>query len=213
MTMNSSNSFTPALQTESLPVMESFYTLQGEGFHQGKAAYFIRLAGCDVGCTWCDVKESWDLSAHPRVLIKDIVDGASMHPGKLAVVTGGEPLMHDLGSLTERLFRAGFNTHLETSGAWPLSGEWDWICLSPKKFRAPLPEILPLANELKIVVYNKTDLQWAEEWAARVPPGCKLFLQPEWSRTEQSTPMIIDYIKQNPKWEFSLQLHKYIHVP
>ena len=204
---------TPDLQTESLPVMEAFYTLQGEGFHQGKAAYFIRLGGCDVGCTWCDVKESWDASAHPKVMIKDIVDGASMHPGRLAVVTGGEPLMHDCNRLTERLFRAGFNTHLETSGAWPLSGEWDWICLSPKKFRAPLPEILPLANELKIVVYNKSDFEWAEEWAARVAPGCKLFLQPEWSRTEESTPMIIDYIKQNPKWEFSLQLHKYIHVP
>ncbi len=207
------NSPTPNLQTESLPVMEAFYTLQGEGFHQGKAAYFIRLGGCDVGCVWCDVKESWDASAHPKVSIKDIVDGASMHPGRLAVVTGGEPLMHDCNRLTERLFKAGFNTHLETSGAWPLSGEWDWICLSPKKFRAPLPEILPLANELKIVVYNKSDLPWAEEWAAQTAPGCKLFLQPEWSRTEESTPMIIDYIKEHPHWEFSLQLHKYIHVP
>jgi 7-carboxy-7-deazaguanine synthase len=131
----------------------------------------------------------------------------------LVVVTGGEPLMHDCKTLTERLYKAGFNTHIETSGAWPLSGEWDWICLSPKKFKAPRPEILPLANELKIIVYNKTDLQWAEQWAALTTPGCKLFLQPEWSKTDESTPLIIDYIKQHPQWEFSLQLHKYIRVP
>jgi 7-carboxy-7-deazaguanine synthase len=200
-------------QAETLPVMEAFYTLQGEGYHQGKAAYFIRLGGCDVGCSWCDVKDSWDGGAHPQVSITDIVDGASLHPGRLAVVTGGEPLMHDCSRLTERLYKAGFNTHIETSGAYPLSGEWDWICLSPKKFKAPRPEILPLANELKIVIYNKTDFEWAEQWAALTTPGCKLFLQPEWSKTEESTPLIIDHIKQNPKWEFSLQLHKYIHVP
>jgi 7-carboxy-7-deazaguanine synthase len=198
---------------ESLPVMESFYTLQGEGFHQGKAAYFIRLGGCDVGCVWCDVKESWDADKHPRISIPEIVAGALVHPGRLAVITGGEPLMHDCTGLTDQLYRAGFVTHIETSGAWPLSGEWDWICLSPKKFKAPLPEILPLANELKVVIYNRADFEWAEEWATRVAPSCKLFLQPEWSKSSVITPLIIDYIKANPRWEFSLQLHKYIHVP
>jgi 7-carboxy-7-deazaguanine synthase len=193
--------------------MEAFYTLQGEGFHQGRAAYFIRLGGCDVGCSWCDVKDSWDAGAHPRLSIEEIVAGASAHPGRLAVVTGGEPLMHDCSALTDRLYRAGFHTHIETSGAHPLSGEWDWICLSPKKFMAPRPEILPLANELKIVIYNKTDFEWAEQWAALTVPGCKLFLQPEWSKSETITPLIIDYIKEHPQWEFSLQLHKYIHVP
>jgi 7-carboxy-7-deazaguanine synthase len=200
-------------QVGNLPVMEAFYTIQGEGFHQGKAAYFIRLGGCDVGCVWCDVKESWDASAHPKISIREIVAGASGHPGRLAVITGGEPLMHDCTELTNQLYQAGFSTHIETSGAWPLSGEWDWICLSPKKFKAPLPEILPLVNELKVVVYNKSDLDWAEQWASRVAPGCKLFLQPEWSRSDSATPLIIDYIKNNPQWEFSLQLHKYIHVP
>ena len=198
---------------DSLPVMESFYTLQGEGFHQGKAAYFIRLGGCDVGCVWCDVKESWDAGKHPRIPIPDIVAGAVAHPGRLAVVTGGEPLMHDCTALTDELSRSGFTTHIETSGAYPLSGEWDWICLSPKKFKAPLPEILPLANELKVVIYNSTDFEWAEEWAALVAPSCKLFLQPEWSKSSVVTPLIIGYIKDNPRWEFSLQLHKYIQVP
>jgi organic radical activating enzyme len=193
--------------------MESFYTLQGEGFHQGKAAYFIRLGGCDVGCTWCDVKESWDAEKHPRISIPDIIAGAVAHPGRLAVVTGGEPLMHNCTELTDQLYQAGFATHIETSGAWPLSGEWDWICLSPKKFKAPLPEILPLANELKVVIFNRTDFEWAEQWAARVSPGCRLFLQPEWSKSEALTPLIVDYIKANPQWEFSLQLHKYIRVP
>ncbi|MES1160592.1 MAG: 7-carboxy-7-deazaguanine synthase QueE [Bacteroidota bacterium] len=196
-----------------LPVMEAFYTIQGEGFHKGKAAYFIRLGGCDVGCVWCDVKESWDASAHPRLSITEIVDAAGAHPGRLAVVTGGEPLMHNCTELTGQLHQQGFLTNIETSGAWPLSGEWDWICLSPKKFKAPLPEILPLANELKIVIYNKSDFEWAEQWAARVSPHCKLFLQPEWSKSALATPLIIDYIKDNPKWEFSLQLHKYIQVP
>src|SRR5579859_1422592 len=154
-----------------LPVMEQFYTLQGEGFHEGKAAYFIRLGGCDVGCVWCDVKESWDAGKHPRRLVEELVAEASEHPGRLAVITGGEPLMHDCTELTGALRRAGFATHIETSGAWPLSGEWDWICLSPKKFKAPLPEIVPRANELKVVIYNKTDFSWAEQWAALTSPG------------------------------------------
>lgn len=196
-----------------LPVMESFYTLQGEGFHQGKAAFFIRLAGCDVGCVWCDVKDSWDASRHPRRDIADLVAEASASPGRIAVITGGEPLMHDCTQLTEALHHAGFATHIETSGAWPLSGRWDWICLSPKKFKAPLPGIPPLAGELKIVIYNPSDFAWAEQWAAQTGPDCRLFLQPEWSRSSVVTPLIIDYIKKHPKWEFSLQLHKYIHVP
>jgi organic radical activating enzyme len=196
-----------------LPVMESFYTLQGEGFHQGKAAFFIRLAGCDVGCVWCDVKESWDAGKHPHRTVDALVAEASAYPGRIAVITGGEPLMHDCSELTRALRGAGFSTHIETSGAWPLTGEWDWICLSPKKFKAPLSGVPPVAHELKCIVYNKSDLDWAEQWAARVSPGCRLFLQPEWSRSTIVTPMIIDYIKTHPQWEFSLQLHKYIHVP
>ncbi|HEY4107470.1 7-carboxy-7-deazaguanine synthase QueE [Puia sp.] len=196
-----------------LPVMESFYTLQGEGFHQGRAAFFIRLGGCDVGCVWCDVKESWDADKHPRLSVEELVASAGEHPGRLVVITGGEPLMHDCTGLTRELHRAGFATHVETSGAWPLSGEWDWICLSPKKFKAPLPGIVSLANELKVVIYNRSDFEWAEQWAARTSPACRLFLQPEWSKSATVTPLIIDYIKAHPRWEFSLQLHKYIHVP
>ena len=196
-----------------LPVMESFYTLQGEGFHEGKAAYFIRLGGCDVGCVWCDVKESWDAGRHPRRRVEELVAEASAYPGRLVVITGGEPLMHDCSELTGALRRVGFATHIETSGAWPLSGEWDWICFSPKKFKAPVPEIPPIANELKVVIFNKSDFAWAERWAERVSPGCRLYLQPEWSKFAQVTPLIVEYIKANPKWAFSLQLHKYIHVP
>jgi 7-carboxy-7-deazaguanine synthase len=193
--------------------MEAFYTLQGEGYHQGRAAYFIRLGGCDVGCVWCDVKESWDAGRHPQIPVDRIVAEAQAHPGRLAVITGGEPLLHPLGELTEALHRAGFRTHLETSGSSPLSGEWDWICLSPKKFKAPLAEILPLAHELKVVVFNKSDFSWAESFAARVDPSCRCYLQPEWGKSPEVTPLIIEYIKENPGWELSLQLHKYIHVP
>lgn len=196
-----------------LPVMEAFYTIQGEGFHQGKAAYFIRLGGCDVGCVWCDVKESWDGSRYPQIEIDTIISGAMQHQGRIAVVTGGEPLMHNCRLLTDALHKAGFNTNIETSGAYALSGEWDWICLSPKKFKPPLPGILEAADELKVVIYNKTDFDWAEKYALLVSPKCKLYLQPEWERSPQMTPLIIEYIKSNPKWEFSLQLHKYIHVP
>ena len=196
-----------------LPVMESFYTLQGEGFHQGKAAWFIRLGGCDVGCVWCDVKESWDVSKHPVKPVSDIVNDAMNHPGRIAVVTGGEPLMHNLDVLTASLRENGFQTHLETSGSSPLSGYWDWICLSPKKFKFPLPEVVPFANELKVVIFNKSDFDWAEKYAAQVGPDCKLYLQPEWDKSQTVTPMIIDYIKNNPQWELSLQLHKYINVP
>lgn len=196
-----------------LPVMESFYTLQGEGFHQGKAAFFIRLGGCDVGCVWCDVKESWDASRHPLKQVSEIVQMATEYPGRIAVITGGEPLMHNLDALTAQLRSKGFKTHLETSGSWPLSGQWDWICLSPKKFKFPLPEVLPFANELKVVIFNKSDFDWAEKYAAQVSPRCKLYLQPEWDKSAAITPLIIGYIKDHPQWELSMQLHKYINVP
>lgn len=199
--------------TVSLPVMEHFYTLQGEGYHQGKAAYFIRLGGCDVGCVWCDVKESWDAEKHPLLKIEDLLFNIEQTRAKLVVVTGGEPLMHNLDALTAALQAKGFETNIETSGAHPMSGTWNWICLSPKKFKAPLPEILPLANELKVVVFNKSDLEWAEQYAALVSPGCRLYLQPEWDKASVVTPLVIDYIKQHPQWELSLQIHKYIHVP
>jgi 7-carboxy-7-deazaguanine synthase len=199
--------------TTKLPVMEHFYTLQGEGVFQGKAAYFIRLGGCDVGCVWCDVKESWDGGKHPLWRIEDLVDLVAATPTEIVVITGGEPLMHDLTELTAALKSVGVRTHMETSGSSPLSGTWDWITLSPKKFKAPLPEVLPHAQELKVVVFNKSDFAWAEQYAAQVSPSCKLFLQPEWSKADVVTPFIIDYIKAQPKWQLSLQIHKYINVP
>jgi len=204
---------TVSSETQTLPVVEAFYTIQGEGFHQGRAAYFIRLGGCDVGCVWCDVKESWDASKHPYKSITSIVAEAKQNPGRIAVVTGGEPLMHDCSALTDELHRASFKTHIETSGAYPLSGQWDWICLSPKKFKSPIPDVTPQADELKVVIFNKSDFEWAEKYAALVSPECKLYMQPEWSKSEVVTPMMIEYIKQHPQWEFSLQIHKYIHVP
>ena len=199
--------------TQTLPVMEAFYTIQGEGYHQGKAAYFIRLGGCDVGCVWCDVKDSWDATRHPQVSLGEIVTTAATYPGRIAVVTGGEPLLHDCTSLTRKLHEAGFQTNIETSGSSPLSGDWDWICLSPKKFKRPLPQVMSLAHELKVVIFNKSDFEWAEQHAAEVSPNCKLYLQPEWERASIMTPLIIDYIKMNPRWELSLQIHKYINVP
>lgn len=207
--------------TDTLPVMEHFYTIQGEGFHQGRAAYFVRLGGCDVGCVWCDVKESWDANIHPRMRIHEIKEAIIRQCGKtdekkklpIVVITGGEPLMHNLDALTSALQEAGFETNIETSGAHPLSGKWDWICLSPKKFKAPLPGILPVANELKVVIFNKTDFEWAEKYAALVHANCKLYLQPEWDKAAGITPLIIDYIKAHPQWELSLQVHKYINVP
>jgi len=200
-------------ETKMLPVMEHFYTLQGEGFHQGRAAYFIRLGGCDVGCVWCDVKDSWNAENHPKLEIKDIVAAIKKTPAQLVVITGGEPLLHHLDELTNQLKAAGLQTNIETSGAHPLSGNWDWICLSPKKFKAPLPEILPKANELKVVIFNKSDLEWAEQYAALVSPSCKIYLQPEWDKAAQMIPLITDYIKAHPAWELSLQIHKYINVP
>lgn len=199
--------------TTSYPVMEMFYSLQGEGYHQGKAAFFIRLAGCDVGCVWCDVKDSWDASKHPALSIEEIVNSALSHPARLAIVTGGEPLLLDLDPLTIALKAAGFQTNIETSGSSPMSGDWDWVCLSPKKFKAPLAENLPLASELKVVVFNNSDFDWAEAHSKQVSPACKLYLQPEWDKSAQITPKVIDYIKANPQWELSAQLHKYIQVP
>jgi organic radical activating enzyme len=196
-----------------LPVMEHFYTSQGEGFHQGKAAYFIRLGGCDVGCVWCDVKDSWDSGKHPLRSIESLIAEVKNHPGEIVVITGGEPLMHDLTELTKQLHASGLKTHMETSGSSPLSGNWDWITLSPKKFKEPLAEILPLASELKIVVYNNSDFAWAEKWASKVSSQCKLYLQPEWSKASIITPSIINYIKAHPRWQLSLQIHKYINVP
>lgn len=193
--------------------MEQFYTIQGEGFHSGRAAYFIRLAGCDVGCVWCDVKESWDASEHPVVSVEDIVKEAASYPARLAVITGGEPLMYDLTELCNALHREGFTINIETSGAYPLSGAIDWICLSPKKFKQALPEVAPEAHELKIIVYNKSDFKWAEEYAAMVNSACKLYLQPEWSVQEKVMPLIIDYVKAHPQWEISLQTHKYLNIP
>lgn len=196
-----------------LPLMEAFYTIQGEGYHTGKAAYFIRLGGCDVGCHWCDVKESWDAELHPLTDIDEIVHLAASHPAKVVVVTGGEPLLYNLEPLTRKLHEAGIRTFLETSGAYPLSGQWDWVCLSPKKFKAPLPDVIAAAGELKVIVFNKSDFSWAETHTAIVGPHCKLYLQPEWSKAADMTPLIVDYVMENPRWEASLQTHKYMNIP
>jgi organic radical activating enzyme len=193
--------------------MEMFYTLQGEGYHQGKAAYFIRLAGCDVGCVWCDVKDSWDASKHPVLSIDEIVTSALAHPARLAIITGGEPLLYNLDALTTALKKVGFEVNIETSGSSPMSGKWDWVCLSPKKFKAPLTESIQAASELKVVIFNTHDFEWAETYAKQVAPNCKLYLQPEWDKSNEITPLVIEYIKANPKWELSAQLHKYIQVP
>lgn len=199
---------------EKLPVMEHFYTLQGEGFHQGSAAYFIRLAGCDVGCVWCDVKESWDAHKHPSYSIDQIISFVKKTmPSGIVVITGGEPLMHNLTSLTQSLRLAGYRCHIETSGAHQLSGSWDWICVSPKKFKAPLAQVLQHANELKVVVFNQSDFDWAEKHATPTPSSCKLFLQPEWDKREKLHAPIIEYIQQHPQWRLSLQVHKYLNIP
>ena len=201
------------MQSAALPLMEHFCTLQGEGRYTGHATYFLRLGGCDVGCVWCDVKESWDANKHPMVTVDAMVDWVVASGVRIAVITGGEPLMHDLTMLTAALRDKGIRTHVETSGAHPLSGVWDWICLSPKKFKAPLADLIASANELKVVLYNKTDFDWAEKYAGLVSDNCLLYLQPEWSRSAQINPEIISYIKHHPKWILSLQTHKYIDIP
>lgn len=197
----------------SYPVMEHFYTLQGEGRFSGQAAYFIRLGGCDVGCVWCDVKESWDAAAHPQMQVRTMLQQVTTHPGKIAVITGGEPSMYNLVPITTALQANGIRTHIETSASSPLTGNWDWVTLSPKKFKAPLPENMLLADELKVIVFNKSDFEWAESFAQQVKPECLLYLQPEWDKREAMTPLIIDYIQRNPKWQLSLQTHKYLNIP
>ena len=196
---------------EILPLMEAFYSLQGEGFYKGTAAYFIRLGGCDVGCHWCDVKESWAAEAHPLVPVDTIVTDALAH-SKTMIITGGEPLMWNLDLLTEKLRAAGARTHIETSGAHPLSGTFDWICLSPKKIKRPVGDVLQKANELKMVIYNNNDFLFAEEMAAQVSPDCLLYLQPEWSKRDKVIPKIVDYVMAHPQWKASLQMHKYLEI-
>ncbi|MFC2176460.1 7-carboxy-7-deazaguanine synthase QueE [Bacteroidota bacterium] len=198
---------------ELLPIMEDFYTIQGEGFHTGKAAYFIRIGGCDVGCHWCDVKESWDASIHPLVPIEKVVGKVRGFPAKTVVITGGEPLTYNMDLLTTLLAKNGFSVHVETSGAHPLSGKFSWICLSPKKNAAPKAEYYEFADELKIIVHNRHDFEWAAEHAEKVKENCKLYLQPEWSKREEMMPLIVDYVMQNPRWSVSLQTHKYLNIP
>jgi 7-carboxy-7-deazaguanine synthase len=193
--------------------MEAFYTIQGEGFNTGQAAYFIRLGGCDVGCVWCDVKDSWEASRHPMRTVDEIANMAAEYPAKRVVITGGEPFMYNLDRLCAVLRNQGITLYVETSGAYPLTGNWDWICVSPKKFKAPVPEMLVKADELKVVVFNRSDFEWAEKHAGETRPECKLYLQPEWSRHELMTPMIVEYVKNNPRWEISLQTHKYMNIP
>jgi len=200
-------------QITTLPLMEDFYTIQGEGFYQGSAAYFIRLGGCDVGCVWCDVKESWDVKAHPSVSVDTMMERAKTSGTEIVVVTGGEPAMHDLTALTQTLKANGMRTHIETSGVYPLTGQWDWVCFSPKKFKEPHPSVFGQADELKVIVFNKSDFAWAAEFAAVVRPDCQLYLQPEWSKEKEMLPLIIDYVKANPQWQVSLQVHKYMNIP
>ncbi|HTF82657.1 MAG TPA: 7-carboxy-7-deazaguanine synthase QueE [Cytophagales bacterium] len=193
--------------------MEAFYTLQGEGYYQGEAAYFLRLAGCDVGCHWCDVKESWDASLHPQLTLEQIYAPIKDIASKIVVVTGGEPLQHNLLPLTTFLKAQGLRTHIETSGAYNPTGYWDWFCLSPKKFKEPTDASVTAADELKMIIYNKTDFEFAENHARRVKSSCKLYLQPEWDKSSLILPQIIEYIKSNPKWNISLQIHKYMNIP
>lgn len=195
-----------------LPLMEEFYTIQGEGFHTGTAAYFIRIGGCDVGCHWCDVKESWNAAIHPPTHINQIVKNAALY-SETVVITGGEPLMWDMTLLTQMLKDNKQRVHIETSGAYPLTGTWDWICLSPKKNKLPTQTVYDHAHELKVIIYNKHDFIFAEEQAAQVNRDAILFLQPEWSKKEEMTPLIVDYVMKNPKWRVSLQTHKYLNIP
>lgn len=196
-----------------LPLMEQFYTIQGEGYNTGQASFFIRLGGCDVGCVWCDVKNSWDENKHPLVSIGSMVNNAMKHPSRAVVITGGEPLLYNLDELCTRFRKEKFKTYLETSGAYPLSGMWDWICLSPKKFKPPLPEVVKATDELKIIVYNSSDFKWAEKFRKNVKPGCKLFLQPEYGVFNIVMPLIVDYVKECPDWKISLQTHKVMNIP
>ena len=195
-----------------LPIMEQFYTIQGEGYYKGTASYFIRVGGCDVGCHWCDVKESWDAKKHPPTAIDTIVNEASKQ-SNIIIITGGEPLMWNMNPITKLLKEKGMQTHIETSGAYTLTGQWDWICLSPKKTKLPKEEAYQNANELKCIIHNKSDFLFAEQQAQQVSENCILYLQPEWSKREKMIPLIVDYVMQNPKWKVSLQTHKYLRIP
>jgi organic radical activating enzyme len=200
--------------SEKLPLVEEFYTLQGEGFHTGRAAWFLRLGGCDVGCAWCDAKETWNPRVHPPVPVDEIVRRvATDNPSRAVVVTGGEPLMYPLDALCGELHAAGIEIFLETSGSHPFSGSFDWVCLSPKRRQPPLDEAWARADELKVIVESEDDFVWAEQCAARVRGAARLFLQPEWSRREEMMPLIVEYIKRNPRWRVSLQSHKYMRIP
>lgn len=199
--------------TRHFPLMEHFYTVQGEGANAGRAAYFLRLGGCDVGCVWCDVKESWDPLVHPLVGVDEMVKLVTDAGSPSVVITGGEPLMYNLSELTAELKNAGLSVWLETSGAHPFSGTWDWVVFSPKKFKAPHESIYTQADELKIVVFNKSDFDWAEKHAEKVSPDCKLYLQPEWSKESKINDLIVEYVKKNPQWRISLQTHKYLNIP
>ncbi|MBK7041950.1 MAG: radical SAM protein [Bacteroidetes bacterium] len=192
--------------------METFYSIQGEGNYQGHAAFFIRLAGCDVGCVWCDVKESWDANKHAERSVESLLQEVKQTAASIVIITGGEPLMYDCLPLTEALQQAGYKTHVETSGAYPLSGKWDWVCVSPKKFKVPLDSVLAQADELKVVVFNKTDIAWALQHAEKVNSTCLLFLQPEWSKEKEMLPLMTTFIQENPTWKLSLQIHKYMGV-
>lgn len=196
-----------------LPLVEDFYTIQGEGFHSGKPAYFIRLGGCDVGCSWCDAKYTWNPLSHPLVATDEIVERAASFEAQAIVITGGEPLLYPLDYLTQRLHEHGLEIFLETSGSHPLSGEFDWICLSPKRKQPPLAEAFAAASELKVIIETEEDLRWAEECAAKVGEKCMLYMQPEWSRSEQMTPTIVEYVKAHPQWNISIQIHKFMHIP
>jgi len=195
-----------------LPLMEAFYTLQGEGYHKGSAAYFVRIGGCDVGCHWCDVKESWDAERHPPTPIDQIISDAKKYSDTV-VVTGGEPLMWNMNPLCESLHELEIQVHIETSGAYAVTGKWDWFCLSPKKNKLPVDQAYERADELKMIIYNKDDFKFAEQQAKKVGVECKLFLQPEWSRRQKVMPLIVDYVLKNPKWKASLQTHKYLNIP
>jgi 7-carboxy-7-deazaguanine synthase len=195
------------------PVMEHFYTIQGEGFYTGHAAYFVRLGGCNVGCVWCDVKESWDVDAHPKISVQEIIDKVIESGTKICVITGGEPAMHDLNPLIDKLKSNNIRSHIETSGAYPLQGNPDWICLSPKKFKFPIIDVLSIADEFKPVIFHHSDIQWAESYTKDLNSDCKLYLQTEWSKSESNLPIIIEYVKSNPQWQISLQTHKYLNIP
>ena len=195
-----------------LPLMEAFYSIQGEGFHKGSAAYFIRIGGCDVGCHWCDVKESWDAKKHPLTTVEVITRDAVKY-NSIIVVTGGEPLIWNMAPLTSALKAKNMQIHIETSGSYQISGQWDWFCLSPKKNKLPIPAAFDRADELKVIIYNKDDFKFAEEQAKKVSGKCILFLQPEWSRREKVMPLLVNFVLQNPKWKVSLQTHKYLNIP